>query len=53
MLKPEAAFERGAHELVDTTLGWRFINPALAAQASPVLDGRDRRERGRAAGRQP
>jgi 3-oxoadipyl-CoA thiolase len=29
MLKPEAAFERGTHELVDTTLGWRFVNPRL------------------------
>ncbi len=35
MLKPEAAFERGAHELVDTTLGWRFVNPALAAMHRP------------------
>jgi acetyl-CoA acetyltransferase family protein len=31
MLKPESAYERGGHELVDTTLGWRFVNPALAA----------------------
>jgi len=31
MLKPETAYERGSHELVDTTLGWRFVNPALAA----------------------
>jgi 3-oxoadipyl-CoA thiolase len=29
MLKPEAAFERGTHELVDTTLGWRFVNPRM------------------------
>ena len=29
MLKPQAAYERGTHELVDTTLGWRFVNPAL------------------------
>jgi acetyl-CoA acetyltransferase family protein len=29
MLKPEAPFERGTHELVDTTLGWRFVNPRL------------------------
>ena len=27
MLKPETAFERGEHELADTTLGWRFVNP--------------------------
>jgi 3-oxoadipyl-CoA thiolase len=31
MLKPETAFERGDRALVDTTLGWRFVNPALAA----------------------
>src|ERR1035437_4566475 len=35
MLKPEAAYERGTHELVDTTLGWRFVNPALAAMHRP------------------
>jgi len=29
MLKPEAAFERGTRELVDTTLGWRFVNPRM------------------------
>src|SRR5512136_463351 len=31
MLKPGAALERGTHELVDSTLGWRFVNPKLAA----------------------
>lgn len=36
MLKPEEAFERGTHELVDTTLGWRFVNPRLAA-AYPAI----------------
>jgi 3-oxoadipyl-CoA thiolase len=30
MLKPEGGFERGEHSLVDTTLGWRFVNPRLA-----------------------
>jgi 3-oxoadipyl-CoA thiolase len=39
MLKPEAAFERGTHELVDTTLGWRFVNPALAAIHHPFSMG--------------
>jgi 3-oxoadipyl-CoA thiolase len=39
MLKPEAAFERGTHELVDTTLGWRFVNPALAASHHPYSMG--------------
>ncbi len=36
MLKPETAFERGTHELVDSTLGWRFVNPKLAA-AYPTI----------------
>ncbi|MFI5255266.1 MAG: thiolase family protein [Candidatus Limnocylindrales bacterium] len=39
MLKPEVAFERGAHELVDTTLGWRFLNPKLAAAHHPYSMG--------------
>jgi 3-oxoadipyl-CoA thiolase len=39
MLKPEAAFERGTHDLVDTTLGWRFVNPALAASHHPYSMG--------------
>src|SRR6266478_1013197 len=26
-LKPDKAFPRGDRELVDTTLGWRFVNP--------------------------
>ncbi|HEX7613214.1 MAG TPA: hypothetical protein VF371_10625, partial [Candidatus Limnocylindrales bacterium] len=39
MLKPEAAYERGTHELVDTTLGWRFVNPALAALHHPYSMG--------------
>ncbi|HEX7495362.1 MAG TPA: acetyl-CoA C-acyltransferase [Candidatus Limnocylindrales bacterium] len=39
MLKPEAAFERGARDLVDTTLGWRFVNPALAASHYPYSMG--------------
>jgi 3-oxoadipyl-CoA thiolase len=30
MLKPETAYERGEHGLVDTTIGWRFANPRLA-----------------------
>jgi len=37
--KAEAAWERGAHELQDTTLGWRFINPALAAKHYPYSMG--------------
>jgi 3-oxoadipyl-CoA thiolase len=33
-LKPERAFPRGALELADTTIGWRFINPRLAERYS-------------------
>jgi 3-oxoadipyl-CoA thiolase len=29
MLKPDRAFPRNARELVDTTIGWRFINPEM------------------------
>ena len=36
MLKPEAAFERGTRELVDSTLGWRFVNPKMGA-AYPTI----------------
>jgi len=36
ILKPEAAFERGTRELVDSTLGWRFVNPKLDA-AYPAI----------------
>ena len=39
MLKPQTAYERGNHELVDTTLGWRFVNPALAAAHHPYSMG--------------
>ncbi len=33
-LKPERGFPRGAVELVDTTLGWRFVNPRMAERYS-------------------
>jgi 3-oxoadipyl-CoA thiolase len=33
-LKPERAFARGNIELVDTTIGWRFVNPRLAERYS-------------------
>jgi 3-oxoadipyl-CoA thiolase len=39
MLKPETGFERGTHDLVDTTLGWRFVNPDLAAIHHPYSMG--------------
>ncbi len=29
--KPSEAYERGTHELQDTTLGWRFVNPRMPA----------------------
>ena len=31
-LKAEAAFQRGAPQVADTTLGWRFVNPRLDAR---------------------
>jgi 3-oxoadipyl-CoA thiolase len=34
MLKPERSFPRGDIELVDTTIGWRFINPRMAERYS-------------------
>jgi 3-oxoadipyl-CoA thiolase len=38
-LKAESAFERGDRPLVDTTLGWRFVNPKLAAKHHPYSMG--------------
>ena len=34
MLKPERRFPRGSSELVDSTIGWRFVNPRLAESHS-------------------
>jgi 3-oxoadipyl-CoA thiolase len=39
MAKPENAWDRGARELQDTTLGWRFINPRLAEMHYPYSMG--------------
>jgi 3-oxoadipyl-CoA thiolase len=39
MLKPEESLPRGNRELVDTTLGWRFVNPRLAARYAPISMG--------------
>src|SRR4051794_35773091 len=39
MAKPDAAFARGNRELFDTTLGWRFTNPRLAAMHYPYSMG--------------
>jgi 3-oxoadipyl-CoA thiolase len=37
--KAGAAWDRGARELQDTTLGWRFINPKLSALHHPWTMG--------------
>jgi len=37
--KPESAFERGNRELVDTTIGWRFVNPKLHAKYPAISLG--------------
>ena len=39
MAKAGAAWDRGPRELQDTTLGWRFVNPALAAIHYPYSMG--------------
>jgi 3-oxoadipyl-CoA thiolase len=39
MAKPEAAFPRGQITMEDTTIGWRFVNPKLAALHHPFSMG--------------
>ena len=39
MAKAEGAWDRGARELEDTTLGWRFLNPKLAELHYPYSMG--------------
>ena len=39
MLKPEAAYDRGARTMEDTTLGWRFVNPRMQAAYPPISLG--------------
>jgi 3-oxoadipyl-CoA thiolase len=39
MAKPGEPWSRGEKELFDTTLGWRFTNPALAAMHYPYSMG--------------
>jgi 3-oxoadipyl-CoA thiolase len=39
MGKPESPYDRGAHELHDSTLGWRFVNPKLAEAHYPYSMG--------------
>jgi 3-oxoadipyl-CoA thiolase len=38
-LKPEAAFERGGISLVDSTIGWRFVNPRMPKDFPPISMG--------------
>jgi 3-oxoadipyl-CoA thiolase len=39
MLKPEVGYERGPRELVDSTLGWRLVNPRLAEKGVTISLG--------------
>ena len=39
MLKPSEGFARGEQQLVDTTLGWRFVNKKLADKYYPYSMG--------------
>ena len=39
MAKPEASFPRGDMKLIDTTLGWRFVNKKLASMYHPYAMG--------------
>jgi 3-oxoadipyl-CoA thiolase len=39
MLKPDKPFARGDQALVDSCLGWRFVNPKLAARHYPYSMG--------------
>jgi 3-oxoadipyl-CoA thiolase len=39
MLKPDRAYPRNARELVDTTIGWRFVNPRMEERYSTEAMG--------------
>lgn len=39
MQKPEQGLPRGNQTLVDTTIGWRFVNAKLAAMHAPISMG--------------
>jgi len=39
MLKAEAAYDRGARTMEDTTLGWRFVNPRMQQAYPPISLG--------------
>ena len=38
-LKPERGFDRGNLSLVDSTIGWRFVNPAFPPEYPPLSMG--------------
>lgn len=38
-LKPETGYHRGPLTMVDTTIGWRFVNPAFPADYPPISMG--------------
>lgn len=38
-LKPERGFHRGALTMVDTTIGWRFVNPGFPSDFPPLSMG--------------
>src|SRR5436305_11102163 len=46
MPKPGAAFARGPQTVYDTALGWRLVNPRMAAMYGTLQMGGDRRARG-------
>jgi 3-oxoadipyl-CoA thiolase len=39
MLKPESGFRRGAPATADSTIGWRFVNPAFPEEYPPLSMG--------------
>jgi 3-oxoadipyl-CoA thiolase len=39
MLKAQAAYDRGARTMEDTTLGWRFVNPRMQEAYPPISLG--------------
>jgi 3-oxoadipyl-CoA thiolase len=39
MLKPDVAFRRGGASLLDSTIGWRFVNPAFPPEYPPLSMG--------------
>ena len=39
MLKPEAPFQRGGTPLVDSTIGWRFVNHSFPRDYPPISMG--------------